>query len=65
MFSIITSDLNDCELDLVVDFLHILESNIPSTENGDHMKWKLKKSGDFDIHLLYYELRGLLSIVFP
>ena len=43
MFIIITRDLNDCELDLVVDFLHILESNIPSTENGDRMKWKLKK----------------------
>ena len=65
MFSIITWDLNDWELDLVVDFLHILESNIPSTKNGDRMKWKLKKSGDFDIHLLYNELRGFLSIVFP
>ena len=38
MFSIITWDLNDWELDLVVNFLHILESNIPSTENGDCMK---------------------------
>ena len=64
MFSIITWDLNDWELDLVVNFLHILESNIPSTENGDCMKWKLKKNGDFDICLLYIELQGPLSIVF-
>ena len=65
MFSIITWDLNDWELDLVVNLLHILESNIPSAENGDCMKWKLKKNWDFDICLLYIELQGPLSIVFP
>ena len=65
MFSLITWDLNDWELDLVVNFLHILESNIPSIENGGRMKWKLKKNGDFDICSLYNELQGPLSIVFP
>ena len=43
-----TWDLNDWELDLVVDFLHILEPNTLSTEHGDQMRWKLKKNEDFD-----------------
>ena len=43
-----TRDLNGWELDLVVDFLHILEPNTPSIERGDHMRWKLKKNEDFD-----------------
>ena len=60
-----TQDLNDWELDLVVDFLHILEFNIPSIENGDCMRWKFKKNGDFDIQSFYDELQGPLSIVFP
>ena len=52
-------------LDLVVEFLHILESNIPSTENGDCMRWTLKKNGEFDIRSYYNELWGPFSIVFP
>ena len=60
-----TWNLNDWELDLVVDLFHILESNTPSMDNEDRMKWKLKKNGDFDIRSLYYELRVPLSIVFP
>ncbi|KAL0015279.1 hypothetical protein SO802_002348 [Lithocarpus litseifolius] len=51
-----TWNLNDWELDLVVDLFHILESNTPSMDNEDCMKWKLKKDGDFDIRSLYYEL---------
>ena len=47
-----TRDLNDWELDLVVDFLHILEPNTPSTERGDHMRWKLKKNEDFDTRFI-------------
>ena len=57
-----TRDLNDWELDLEVDFLRILESNTPSTENGDRLRWKLKKNGDFDIRSFYYELGGCFSI---
>ena len=45
-----------------MDFLRILESNTPSTENGDRMRWKLKKNGDFDIRSFYYELGGCFSI---
>ena len=52
-------------LDLVVEFLHVLKSNIPSIENGDHMGWMLKKNGEFDICLYYNELWGPFSIVFP
>ena len=59
-----TWDLNDWDLDLVLDFLCILESNTHSTKNEDCMKWKLKKNWDFDICLLYIDLQGPLSIVF-
>lgn len=41
-----TWDLNDWDLDLVLDFLCILESNTHSTKNEDCMKWKLKKNGN-------------------
>jgi len=57
-------DLNDWKLDLMVNFLHVLESNIPPTGNGDHVRRKLKKNGDFDICSFYNELQGSLSIVF-
>lgn len=60
----LTQDLNDWELNVVMDFLHILESNIPSTDNGVHMRWKLKRNGDFDIRLFYNELRCSSSVVF-
>ena len=56
--------LNDWELDLMVNFLHVLESNIPPTGNGDRVRWKLKKNGDLDICSFYNELQGSLSIVF-
>ena len=56
--------LNDWELDLMVNFLHVLESNILPTGNGDRVRWKLKKNGDFDICSFYNELQGSLSIVF-
>ena len=40
-----TQDLNDWELDLVVDFLHTLESNTPSTENGELHEMKVEEWG--------------------
>lgn len=46
-------DLNDLELDLVASFLHLLESHIPITEDGDKVKWRLKKNEEFDIRSLY------------
>ena len=46
-------------------FLRILGSNLPPTDNGDHMRWKLSKNGDFDIQSFYNKLRGPLPIIFP
>ena len=47
------------------EFLRTLGSNLPQTENGDRMRWKLMKNGDFDIRSFYYKLRGPLPIIFP
>lgn len=44
-----TQDLNDWDVGLVVEYLHFLESNTPLTENGDQLRWTLKKYGNFDI----------------
>ena len=60
-----TQDLNDGKLDLMLDFLHIVEFSTPSLESEDHMRWKLKRNGDFDIRSFYNELRGPFSVVFP
>ena len=40
---------NDWEMGGVDEFLCTLGSNLPLTENGDCMRWKLTKTGDFDI----------------
>ena len=56
--------LNDWELDLMVNLLHVLESNIPPTGNGDRVRWNLNKNGDFDICSFYNELQGSFPIVF-
>ena len=58
-------DPNDWELGVVDEFLRTLGSNLPQTENGDRMRWKLMKNGDFDIRSFYYKLRGPLPIIFP
>ena len=47
------------------EFLHTLGSNLPPTENGDCIRWKLMKNGDFDIRSFYNKLRSPLPIVFP
>ena len=49
---------NDWEMGVVDEFLHTLGSNLPLTENGDRMRWKLTKNGDFDICSFYNKLRG-------
>ena len=46
------------------EFLHTLGSNLPQSEHGDHMRWKLSKKGDFDIRSFYNKLRSPLSIIF-
>ena len=59
-------DLNDWELDIGAYFLCILESNTPSTDNGNWMRWKLTTNGDFDIHFFFYnKLQGSFFVVFP
>ena len=40
---------NDWEMGVVDEFFCTLGSNLPPTENGDRMRWKLTKNGDFDI----------------
>ena len=47
------------------EFLCKLGSNLPHTENGDRMRWKLTKNGDFDIRSFYNKLRNPLLIIFP
>ena len=55
---------NDWEIGGVDDFLRTLGSNLPPTEDGDHMRWKLTKYGDFDIQLFYNKLRSPFPIFF-
>ena len=40
---------NDWEMGGVDEFLRTLGSNLPHTENGDRIRWKLTKNGNFDI----------------
>ena len=46
----------DWEADVVVEFLHTLGSNLPHSEHGDRMIWKLSKKGDFNVHSFYDKL---------
>ena len=56
---------NDWKMGSVDDFLRILGLNLPPTENGDRMRWKLTKNGDFDNRSFYNKLRSPLPIIFP
>ena len=40
---------NDWEMGDVDAFLRTLGSNLPPIGNGDRMRWKLSKNGNFDI----------------
>ena len=59
------SETNDWEMGGVDDFLRTLGSNLPPTENGDRLRWKLTKNGDFDVRSFYNKLRSPLPIIFP
>ena len=48
---------------MVDEFLRLLASNLPSGIEGDCLKWKLTKKGDFTIRSFYHKLYGS-SIVF-
>uniref|UniRef100_A0A7N2N1E6 Protein ENHANCED DISEASE RESISTANCE 2-like n=1 Tax=Quercus lobata TaxID=97700 RepID=A0A7N2N1E6_QUELO len=56
---------NDWETGVVDDFLQIMGSNLPQSEQGDRMVWKLTKKGVFDIRSFYNKLRSSLPITFP
>ena len=47
------------------DFFWFLAANLPSNDDGDHMRWKLTKNEDFNIRSFYHKLRDSSSIVFP
>ena len=49
-------DLNDWKLGTGDDFLRPLDSNIPSTDIGVRMRWKLTPNGDFDSRSFYNKL---------
>ena len=40
---------NDWEMGVVDEFLRTLGSDLPPIKNGDRMRWKMMKKGDFDI----------------
>ena len=50
---------------MVNDFFRFLATNLPSVTNGDRLRWKLTKNGDFTIHSYYHKLHGSSSIAFP
>ncbi|XP_065626148.1 outer envelope protein 64, chloroplastic [Quercus suber] len=57
--------VNDCELDLLAAFHHLLDFHIPLKEDGDWVRWRLKNNVEYDIHSFYNALRGpILSISF-
>ena len=55
---------NDWEADVVVDFFRFLAANLPLGTDGDRLRWKLTKNGDFTIHSYYHKLHGSSSVVF-
>ena len=56
---------NDWEMGDVDAFFRTLGSNLPPTKNGDCMRWKLSKNGNFNVRSFYNKLRGPVPIIFP
>ena len=56
---------NDWDADVVDDFFRFLTSNLPLVIDGDRIRWKLTKNGDFTIRSYYYKLHGSSSVAFP
>ena len=48
---------------MVDDFFRFLAFHLPLVTNGDRMRWKLTKTGDFTIRSYYHKLHGSSSIV--
>ena len=47
---------------MVDDFFRFLVANLPSGIDGDHLRWKLTKNGDFTIYSYYHKLHGSSSV---
>ena len=47
------------------DFFWFLATNLLVEDDGDHLRWKLTKNGDFNICTFYHKFRSSSSIVFP
>ena len=56
---------NDWEADVVVDFFRLLAAYLPTGTDGDRLRWRLTKNGDFTIRSFYHKLHGSSSVVFP
>ena len=56
---------NDWKADVMDEFFRFLASNQPLVTEGDRMRWKLSKKGDFTIRSFYHKLHGSSPIVFP
>ena len=50
---------------MVVDFFRLLAANFPLGTDGDRLRWKLTKNGDFTILSFYHKLHSSSSVVFP
>ena len=56
---------NDWEANVMDEFFRLLASNQSLVTEGDRMRWKLSKKGDFTIRSFYHKLHGSSPIVFP
>ena len=50
---------------MVDEFFRFLTSKVPSGTDGDCLKWKLIKNGDFTICSYHHKLHGSYSVIFP
>ena len=49
---------------MVDDFFRFLAANLPLGIDGDRLRWKLTKNGDFTIRSYYHKLYGSSFVVF-
>ena len=55
----IIRNVNDGVLESVDSLFDILDSNFPSSEGSNRMKWALTSDGQFDVSSYYEALRGV------
>ena len=56
---------NDWKANVMDEFFRLLASNQSLVTEGDRMRWKLSKKGDFTIRSFHHKLHGSSPIVFP